>query len=77
MTSNIIESTDVNVMFGIEEDDDKLVEMVNDAKEDFIGQAKQFTQLLYDVENPLYRSCKKFTMMLALVRLYNLKVSNG
>ena len=75
MTGNIMESTNDNELFGIEEDNDNLVEMVNDVEEDFVGQPKQFTQLLDDAEKPLYNGCKKFTKMSALVRLYKLKAS--
>ena len=58
-----MESIDDNELFGVEEEDDNLVETINDTKEDFVRKLEQFNQLLNDAEKPLYPCCKKVTKM--------------
>ena len=60
---NVMESIDDNELFGVEEEDDNLVETINDIEEDFVRKPEQFNQLLNDAEKPLYPCCKKVTKM--------------
>ena len=43
-----------NELFGVEKEDNNLVEMVNDVEDDFVSQSEQFTQFLDNAEKPLY-----------------------
>ena len=54
MIGNMMESTDDNELFVVEEQDDNMVEMVNDAEVDFVGKLEQFTQLLDDAKKISY-----------------------
>ena len=45
--------------------------------EDFTGNPKSFQKLIEDAHKPLYKGCKKFTKLLALVNLFNLKANSG
>ena len=53
------------------------IEMVEVAQEDCKDNPKLFERLLEDAERPLYPSCKNFTKLSALIKLYNLKARYG
>ena len=63
--------------FDMHDEDDRVVEMVRDAEDGFVGRHQTFEKLLEDAEIPLYDGCTKFTKLSALVRLFNLKAANG
>ena len=56
---------------------DHTVEMVEAAQDDCKANPKLFERLLENAEKPLYPSCKNFTKLSALVKLYNLKGRYG
>ena len=53
------------------------IDMVEAAREDFTDNPGSFQKLLEDAHKTLYKGCKKFTKLLALVNLFNLKAKSG
>ncbi|XP_074590037.1 uncharacterized protein LOC141845943 [Curcuma longa] len=49
------------------------IDMVHAAYDGYAENPTQFTKLLEDAEKPLYHGCTKFTMLSAVVKLFNLK----
>ena len=56
---------------------DYSIEMVEATQEVYKDYPELFERLLEDAEKPLYPSCKNFTKLSALVKLYNLKTRYG
>ncbi|KAJ9535140.1 hypothetical protein OSB04_un001782 [Centaurea solstitialis] len=57
---------------------DNLDEMLYDVDDDIADKHyEKFEQLFVDSEKPLYVGCEKFTKLSAVLRLFNLKASNG
>ncbi|KAI3682163.1 hypothetical protein L2E82_50097 [Cichorium intybus] len=57
---------------------DDLEEMLHDLEDNVAEKDyKKFQQLFVDSEKPLYAGCTKFTKLSAVLRLFNLKASNG
>ena len=56
---------------------DYTVEMVEVAQDDCKANLELFERLFEDAEKPLYLSCKNFTKLSKLVKLYNLKAKYG
>ena len=56
---------------------DYTIEMVKASHDDFHADEEIFNKLIQDTEKPLYPSCRKFTKLSALVKLYNLKARYG
>ena len=52
-------------------------DMVHAAYENFDDDPEEFMKLLEDSEKRLYRGCRKFTKLSALVKLYNLKAKHS
>lgn len=59
-----------------EKDDDlfNVMDMVQATRDQFFDVPNMFDNMFDDTKKPLYPGCKKFTKLLALLRLYNLKV---
>ncbi|KAL0559470.1 hypothetical protein IC582_004081 [Cucumis melo] len=53
------------------------VNMFKSAHAESCNRSNTFDTMFDDTKKPLYLGCKKFTKLLALVRLYNLKVRYG
>jgi hypothetical protein len=47
------------------------------ASMDEMNDINQYRKLIEDVRKPLYPGCTSFSNLLAIVKLYNLKVKNG
>lgn len=58
-------------------DDDFLEEIAKVVKEDLQDCPEMFTKLENDAKEPLYSGCTKFTRFSTILKLYNLKESNG
>ncbi|XP_054776172.1 uncharacterized protein LOC129284668 [Prosopis cineraria] len=56
---------------------DCLEEMANAIERELEDCLEMLEMLKSDVEKPLYASCTEFTKLSAMLKLYNLKVSNG
>ena len=54
-----------------------IVDMVNAAQFNCMNDPQLFGKLLEDVEKPLYPGCMKYTKLLALIKIYNLKACYG
>ena len=63
----------------VDENDDlfNIVNMVQFVHEQSCNTSNTFNTMFNDAKKPLYLRCKKFTKLLALMRLYNLKVRYG
>lgn len=59
------------------DDDDQLEEMTNAVEDDLNDNPEKFEKLISDAETPLYEGCTKFTKLLAVIKLYNLKTCHG
>ncbi|XP_027362812.1 uncharacterized protein LOC113870421 [Abrus precatorius] len=57
--------------------DDQLEEMIRDVGPKSFKRAHMYGSLCSDSEKPLYPNCTKFTRLLAILRLFNLKARNG
>ncbi|XP_074283399.1 uncharacterized protein LOC141607949 [Silene latifolia] len=64
------ENSSVNVDEDIIDDDD-------DLDENNLDEISVVLEKLKDSEMPLYKSCKKYTKLASIVKLYNLKAKNG
>ena len=53
------------------------IDMVRAVNEDFKENPKSFQDMLEDANKPLYRGCKKYTKMSAIVKLFNIKAKSG
>ncbi|XP_073225684.1 uncharacterized protein [Cicer arietinum] len=56
---------------------DRVDEIAKAVEEDLRDCPKMFESLLSDAEKELYNGCTKFTRLSAILKLYNLKASNG
>ena len=56
---------------------DCTIEMVKATFDEFLADLEFYKKLLNDAEKSLYPSCRKFTKLYALVKLYNLKARYG
>ncbi|XP_056697520.1 uncharacterized protein [Spinacia oleracea] len=56
---------------------DRLEEMLHQVEEAFDEDPFTFESLLNDSEKPLYEGCTKYTRLSAIIRLYNVKASQG
>ena len=56
---------------------DRIEEIPNVVEEDLRDCPQMFERLKSDAERPLYNGCTKFTRLAAVLKLYNLKATNG
>ncbi|XP_058771635.1 uncharacterized protein LOC131645005 isoform X1 [Vicia villosa] len=56
---------------------DRVEEIAEALEEDLADCPKMFERLVSDAEKPLYDGCSKFTILSAVLKLYNLKADNG
>jgi len=56
---------------------DPLEDMVHDVGEENFGRAPLYDSLKFDSEEKLYPRCVNFTRLLAILKIFNLKESNG
>ena len=72
-TENVIDST----MEEDQPDEDKLEDMIRDVGAENFAKAHVYETMSTDAETPLYVGSTKFTRLSAVLRLMNLKASNG
>ena len=56
---------------------DCIIEMVKATSDEFLADLEFFKKLLNDAKKSVYPSCRKFTKLYELVKLYNLKARYG
>ncbi|PKA61494.1 hypothetical protein AXF42_Ash014411 [Apostasia shenzhenica] len=74
-SSTINSNIDMNVEDTIE--DDRLDDLIKNIEDNFTRKPEQFEEFLEDARTPLFPGCNNFTKPSALMRLYNLKATNG
>ena len=57
--------------------DNNMFDMINDLEEHFVCRPELFEAMINDVEMPLYDGCAKYTKLGALVKIWNIKASEG
>ena len=56
---------------------DNVNEMFDDVQELLMEEPKLYEKILLDAEKPLYSGCAKFTILSAVLKLFNLKAKHG
>ena len=70
------QEANLNSVNSDDDEDDQLVDMIYGMNE-FDENPEKFSSTLRDAEEPLYANCTKFTKLSAVLKLFNLKASNG